>query len=74
MRGRGTNQHSRNQRRVYNVHNTKGPDEDDDSGDAGVYSLTPRKRGAYAKYSALVNGKQIVFQIDTCATVNILPA
>ena len=74
MRGRGTNQHSRNQRRVYNVHNTKGTDEDDDSGDAVVYSLTPRKRGAYAKYSALVNGKQIVFQIDTCATVNILPA
>ena len=33
-----------------------------------------RKRGAYAKCRMLVNGKQLAFQIDTGATVNVLPA
>ena len=76
MKGRGTNQQSRNQhqRRVYNIRDNNGRDEDDDNGNAWVYSLTPRKRGAYAKCRMLVNGKQLVFQINTGATVNMLPA
>ena len=76
MKRRNTNQLSGNQhqRRVYNIRDNNGPDEDDDSGDAWVHSLTPRKRGAYAKCRMLVNGKQLVFQIDTGATVNMLPA
>ena len=57
-----------------NIRDNNGSDEDDDSGDTWVYSLTPRKRGAYAKCRKLVNGKQLVFQIDTGATVNMLPA
>ena len=70
MKGRGTNQQSRNQhqRRVYNIRDNNGRDEDDDNGNAWVYSLTPRKRGAYAKC------RMLVFQIDTGATVNMLPA
>ena len=76
MKGRGTNQQSRNQhqRRVYNIRDNNGRDEDDDNAIAWVYSLTPRKRGTYAKCRMLVNGKQLVFQIDTGATVNMLPA
>ena len=46
MKGRNTNQLSRNQhqRCVYNIRDNNGPDEDDDSGDTWVHSLTPRKR------------------------------
>ena len=71
-----TNKLSRNQhqRRGYNIRDNNGLDEDDDSGDAWVHSLTPQKRGAYAKCLMLVNGKQLVLQIDTGATVNMLPA
>ena len=73
--GRNRNQLPRNQhqRRVYNIRDNNGPDEDDNSGDAWVRSLTSRKRGAYAKCRMLVNGKQLVFQIDTGATINMRP-
>ena len=39
MKGRNTNQLSRNQhqRRVYNIRDNNGPDEDDDSGDVWVH-------------------------------------
>ena len=43
-----------------------GPDEDDDSGDTWVHSLTPRKRGAYAKCRMLVNGKQHTMAFSQC--------
>ena len=66
MKGHGTNQQPRNQHQqhVYNISDNNGPDEDDDNGDAWVYSLRPRKRGAYAKCRILVNGKQLAFQIN----------
>ncbi|KAK2173835.1 hypothetical protein NP493_848g03057 [Ridgeia piscesae] len=65
MKGRNTNHLSRNQhqRCVYNIRNN-GSEKEYDNGDTWVHSLTPRKRGAYAKCRMLVNGKQLVFQID----------
>ena len=64
MKERGTNQQSRNQhqRRVFNIRDNNGPDEDDDSGDASLYSLTPGKQGAYAKCRMLVHGNQLVLE------------
>ena len=77
IKGRNTNQLSRNQhqRRVYYVRDNNGYDEDDDdSGDTWVHILTSRNWSACAKCRMFVNGKQLVFQIDTGATVNMLPA
>ena len=75
MKGRNTNQLSRNQyqRREYNIRDNNGSDEDDDSGDAWVHSLTPQKLCAYANCRMLVYGKQLVKSTQVPQSIRCQP-
>lgn len=42
--------------------------------DSWVYSVSQNRTGADAKCRMLINGKPVIFQIDTGASVNMLPA